>query len=157
VSVVSNASPLNYLILIGHAEILPVLYQTVVISSGVLRELQASRTPEAVRSWVLQRPPWLEVQTMAAVPEQALSYLGIGESETIELVQRLGLAAVLMDDRDGRNEAERRQIKVIGTLGVIADAADLGLLDLEEAIRRLQQTSFRAAPRLIKAILDRNR
>lgn len=154
-SVVSNTSPLNYLVLIGQSHVLPVLYNSIIVSNGVVRELQAERTPALVREWISKPPPWLEIRNLAAAPEATLGYLGIGESETISLAKELNANATLIDDRDARREAERRQITVIGTLGVIVDAADLGLLKLEDAIRDLQKTTFRVAPRLIKAILDR--
>jgi predicted nucleic acid-binding protein len=85
-----------------------------------------------------------------------LDYLGAGERQAIGLAQQLQADALRIDDRDGRKEAQQRQLKVIGTLGVLADAAEIGLLDLPEAIRRLQQTTFRAPPRLLKSLLDRS-
>jgi predicted nucleic acid-binding protein len=43
--VIADTSPLNYLILVGHADVLPELYGEVVIPPAVLRELQHFNAP----------------------------------------------------------------------------------------------------------------
>jgi predicted nucleic acid-binding protein len=59
--VVSDASPLNYLVLIDAVDILPALFGRVLTPPAVWCELHRDRTPEAVRQWASQPPPWLEV------------------------------------------------------------------------------------------------
>ncbi len=49
---------------------------------------------------------------------------------------------VIVDDREARNEALRRNLLVIGTLGVLKQAAEAGLLDLSDTIKKLQSTTF---------------
>jgi predicted nucleic acid-binding protein len=61
--------------------------------------------------------------------------------------------AVLLDDWTARLEAQRRHLTVLGTLRVLADAAEKGFADLRLALDRLQQTNFRARPELIEALL----
>jgi hypothetical protein len=56
-------------------------------------------------------------------------------------------------DREGRREAERHGIPVIGTLGVLRDAATLELLDIRVAAERLQATSFYVAPEILAKLL----
>jgi predicted nucleic acid-binding protein len=68
---------------------------------------------------------------------------------------RLAADALLMDDRDGRREAERRSLAVLGTLRVLADAAEHGLLNLRVALDRLRQTNFRADEQLLRRLLVR--
>ena len=63
--------------------------------------------------------------------------------------------ALLIDERDGRRQAQALGCHVIGTLRVLADAADQGLTDLQDAIARLNATNFRADARLIEHILHR--
>lgn len=50
--------------------------------------------------------------------------------------------AILMDDRDGRREAKKRNLAVLGTLRVLADAAEHGFMNLRVALDRLRQTHF---------------
>jgi len=61
-----------------------------------------------------------------------------------------------MDDEDGRIEAERRAMAVIGTLGVLERAAERGLLDLPPALARLQATNFFVDDALIQEALARD-
>jgi predicted nucleic acid-binding protein len=48
-----------------------------------------------------------------------------------------------MNEWDGRAEAKRRRLLVIGTLGVLADAHLVGLLDFETALAQLQPLQLR--------------
>ena len=57
--IVSDASPLHYLVLIGHIEVLPSLFREVVIPPSVLAELRHLRVPEKVRQWAESPPSWL--------------------------------------------------------------------------------------------------
>jgi len=51
VTVVSNTSPLCYLVLIGEADLLARLYGKIVISRTVFQELCDPRSPVEVRDW----------------------------------------------------------------------------------------------------------
>ena len=64
--VVSDTSPLNYLVLIGHVEILPTLFGRVLVPPAVMAELQQSGTPEPVRRWAGMPPGWLETRAGTA-------------------------------------------------------------------------------------------
>jgi predicted nucleic acid-binding protein len=64
--------------------------------------------------------------------------------------------ALLIDDRAGRREAQRRRLPIQGTLGLIDLAARHGFIDLPAAIERLRQTNFRADENLVQLILDRD-
>lgn len=79
--------------------------------------------------------------------------LGPGERAAIALAEELSADALLMDDRDGRREAERRSLAVLGTLRVLADGAEHNLLDLRVALDRLRQTNFRADAQLLQRLL----
>jgi predicted nucleic acid-binding protein len=47
-------------------------------------------------------------------------------------------------------------LNVVGTLGVLERAAHGGMLDLPTTIDRLQQTTFKVDPMLLKAVLERD-
>ncbi len=61
--VVSDTSPLHYLILCGAETALPQLFSQVVIPPTVFRELQQPNTPAPVREWANSLPNWASVQT----------------------------------------------------------------------------------------------
>jgi len=155
--VMKDTSPLNYLVLIGEAEILQRLYGRVVIPEAVWRELQHPETPTAVSEWITRRPAWLEIERTTVPPDQSLRMLGEGEREAIILAQQHGPdVLLLMDEGKGRREAQRRNLRITGTLGVLNDAASRGWLDLPSAFQRLRQTTFRASPSLLQSLLDRD-
>ncbi len=58
-----------------------------------------------------------------------------------------------MDDRLARAHAERRGLKVAGTLNVLELAAQRQLLDLADAVRSLKATSFHIADDVVAGIL----
>lgn len=62
--VVADTSPLNYLVLIGHIEILHTLYTRIVVPLEVLDELTNSDAPPLIRDWVGSRPDWLEARAV---------------------------------------------------------------------------------------------
>jgi len=54
--VVADTTPLHYLILIQHDDLLPRLFGRVLIPPAVLAELQHPETPDPVRQWFAQPP-----------------------------------------------------------------------------------------------------
>jgi len=151
--VVADTSPINYLILIGEIEILTKMYGKVAIPRAVRDELLRVSAPEMVRNWTSQPPAWLEVHTPANVPDASLATLDPGERDAISLAAELSADQLIVDDRQGRHEAEKRLIPVIGTLGVLREAATLGLLNLRIAVQRLEATSFHIAPEVLARLL----
>lgn len=154
--VISNSSPINYLVLLDEVEILPALYERVIIPQAVSDELQDTDTPAAVREWVATRPRWLEVRQPSVPLDAAPKTLHPGERDTIALGQELRADVLIMDERQGRREAQRRKLLVIGTLGVLDKAAKRGLIDLPQVIARLQQTTFYASPERFRTLLERD-
>lgn len=153
--VIADASPLNYPVLIGHVEVLRQLYARVLVPAGVVDELTASGAPASVREWMSVRSEWIEVRHVDVPVNSGLEAVDEGEAEAILLAEGLRPDVLLLiDDRDGRQEATRRGIATTGTLGVLNDAAGRGFLDLEEALARLGQTTFRASPALIAALAE---
>jgi predicted nucleic acid-binding protein len=137
--VIADTSPINYLVLIEEIGILPRMYGRVVIPHTVREELMRASAPHMVRAWVGDPPVWLEVLSPLAVPDSALAKLDLGERDAITLAMELEADQLIVDDREGRREAERRAIPVIGTLGVLREAATLRLLDIRVAVNAFKQ------------------
>lgn len=151
--VVSDTSPLNYRILIGQINVLPALHGRILIPQSVYEELGALETPETVRERRANLPSWIEVPSEQPTPDIGSNYLHAGERDAISLVLNIQADALVIDERRGSEEAEKRGLKVIGTLGVIAAAHESGLFDLAETFDRLRQTTFHVSPKLLAAIL----
>jgi len=104
VNVVSDTSPINYLILIGEIRVIPQLFERVTIPLAVQAELMSASAPSAVRSWIDSPPPWVEFRSGRPLDTDAL--VGAGELEAISLAQELHLP-LLMDDSVARSVASR--------------------------------------------------
>ena len=152
--VVSDTSPLHYLILCGAEAILPKLFQQVVIPPAVFAELQQSNTPPPVKKWADALPKWVAVQS----PEHLQTGLDVdrGELEAISLAREIHAAAVLMDDLAGRRAATQCGLAVVGTVGLLEEAANRGLIDLPSVMGQFQTTNVRLDAKLIQAVLQRH-
>jgi predicted nucleic acid-binding protein len=73
----------------------------------------------------------------------------------LSLAELLRADEILIDDRDGRSEAERRHLRVTGTVGVLADGHLAGLLDFGQAPARLRTTNFRLSAEVERLVRRR--
>lgn len=152
--VVSDTSPLNYLVLIGHVDVLPKLYGAIVAPPAVISELQHPQTPHEVSAWASRLPCWLEIRS----PKTELHLgIGAGEDSAISLAVDLGNVPILVDDRRARAAAKSLGLPVIGTLAVLDLADESGLLDFEDVLRCLRTTSFRVEPVVAEVLIERSR
>jgi uncharacterized protein len=154
--IVSNASPIHYLILTGDISILPALYEHLAIPDAVRDEMLHEETPSPVREWMTQPPQWLEIYA-APLPGVSGMLRDVGEAQAIALALELGAPGILLDDRKARATARRAGLLVVGTLGVLEAGAEKGLVDLRSALEKLvQDTNFRVDPKLVRTVLERH-
>jgi predicted nucleic acid-binding protein len=164
VAVVSDTSPLSYLILIGVVEVLHVLYGEILIPPAVEKELRSPDGPGPPRMWIGEAPPWLHVEQppvessegWSLKTEAKLQALDQGESQAIRLAEATGSELLIIDERDGRKAAKEVGLRITGTLGVLDEAASDGLVDAQCAAERLQETSFRASSELYQWLIGRH-
>ena len=149
--VVSDTSPLNYLILIQVIDVLPVVFDRVTVPPAVIDELRHPNSPAVVQAWAAATPAWLDIQAPGQI-DPALK-LGAGEMEAIALAVQLSADQFLVDDRQARTAAAARGLAVLGTLGVLLAASARGLLNFHQAVTRLQQTTFHATPAVWQQVL----
>ena len=152
--VIADATPLNYLILIRQADLLPQLFDRVLIPPAVFDELQHLDTPAFVRDWITRRPSWLTIQPLRSAPDPSLSHLDAGEREAIAMAEQVHADQLLLDETEARQEAARRNLPFIGTLGVLREGARRDLLDLPATLVELQETTFYVDPELIRSLMD---
>ena len=153
--IVADTSPLCYLILIQQVDVLPQLYEQILIPSAVAQELAASESPEQVQRWIKQPPQWLDIRPSQLSTDPMLQKLDLGEREAIALAELSGADLLLIDEKMGRTIARDRGLNVTGLLGVLGNSASKGLVNFPDVIARLQQTSFYVSPKLIAALLQR--
>lgn len=151
--VVADTSPINYLILIGHVDILEILYGRILIPHAVHEEMLHPKAPKSVRAWASDPPHWLELLSPSTTLAPAAPRLDRGEVEAIALAEEIHADWLLIDETAGRDEAARRGLQTIGTLGILLEAHRSALLDLPTTIDRLQAVGFRASPSIIEKLL----
>lgn len=154
---VADTGPPHYLVLIGAIDLLPRLFQAVILPAAVQMELRHARAPVAVRDWINHSPPWLRVEATPPLSTLPFPRLDSGERAAIALAQSLGADVVLMDDRDGVTAALSCGLTPIGTLGVLDLAARRGFVDFASALARLKTTNFRVRPDLLDELLALHR
>lgn len=120
-----------------------------------MNELRSPAAPKQVKDWLDALPNWLQSRVVSDVPSD-LRQLDRGEREAITLAESVSASLVLLDEQKARQIARARGLAVSGTLGVLDLAAQRGLVDFLEALDRLERTTFRASPRLLRHIRQKH-
>jgi predicted nucleic acid-binding protein len=137
--VVSDPSPLNYLVLAGYIDLLPRVDSEIVVPQAVARELTNFAAPPLVRRWMQNPPGWLDIVRCEAPLLEAPRELHLGQGEAEAITLALRRKAILLADEGA---ARRFASSQGGTLGILGRLARKGLLDLPVALNRLQATTF---------------
>jgi predicted nucleic acid-binding protein len=151
--VVSDPLSLHYLVFCRVVDVLPKLFEDVVVPTAVSQELAQSGSPPMVRHWMENPPPWFSVQ-QAKHPDSTLG-LDKGDVEAICLAREMKSAALLADDHAVRTVAARCGLTVVGTLGILELAAFNSFIDFPKVISTLRQTHARFDPALIQLLSER--
>ncbi|MBV9226133.1 MAG: hypothetical protein JOZ45_03815 [Acidobacteriaceae bacterium] len=81
--VIADTSPLNYLILIDAVELLPRLYEQVILPRAAWQEMQHVAAPPAVTQWAYRLPSWVQFCEAPELIDPALNALGRGERQAL--------------------------------------------------------------------------
>jgi predicted nucleic acid-binding protein len=127
--VVSDTSPILNLACIGRLDLLHALYRQIVIPPAVFHEL-ALADPDAPGAAQVRSADWIAQHPIANKPlVRALRLeLDAGEAEAIACALELKATLLLMDERRGREIAQRMGLPVLGLLGVLLLAQRRGLV-----------------------------
>lgn len=149
--VVSDSSPLITLAKISCLHHLQSLFGTIHVPTEVERELTAKGPGQGVPDVVAQMQGWLIVQT----PHSLIQFPGLhpGEAAAISLAMEHA-SRLLIDEKAGRKVAAAQGVAVIGTVGVLEEAAERGYLDLADAFHQLKSTNFRFPEAALDFILE---
>jgi uncharacterized protein len=157
VTVVSDASPLISLAVIGHLEILKQLYAQVIIPQAVYQEitghgpgLPSTREVQTLE-WIISQPVQNSVVAHALQGE-----LDDGEAEAITLAVEMQADLLLVDERRARTVATRLGLNVVGVLGVLVEAKHKALVPrlkpLLDAL--ISRAGFWISPQLYERVLQ---
>ena len=150
---VVNATPLIALSLLRRLDLLPVLFQEVLVPRAVYDEVTVagSGRPGAVD---VAEASWLQVRVpeVAITIEPLLLGLDEGELQVLLLAREVGADWVLIDERLARRVAIAMGLRVKGTAGILAAGYHAGLVsreDVEDAGPRLLAAGIRLGPRVL--------
>ena len=157
--VISDASPLIGLAIIGGLDWLPSLFGKVWVPPSVQQEvlpgLQTRGETEIAQALSQQH---LQLWSQAIPqPDQTLGDLDAGEMDCLSIALSLpaGQCLVLIDERAGRAIAKELGIRLAGTAAVIGFAKQQGLIDsAKDCFARLHASDFRISKEVILAVLS---
>lgn len=149
--VVSDTSPLITLAKIDCLHHLWSLFGTIHVPTEVEQELTAKGPEQGVPDILSIMRGWLVVQKPSAL--RSFPGLHPGEAAAISLAMEQ-VSRLLVDEKAGRRVAAAQGIAVIGTVGVLEEAAERGFLDLADAFSRLKTTNFRFPEAALDVLLD---
>ncbi len=156
--VVSDTTPIISLMKAGQMELLHKLFHVVYIPEAVYQELVRNETfPEEVRT--VQGCDFLYVEEVDNEKSvsilQNFSGLDAGESEAIILAEEKHADVLLMDEHRGRQVAKKMGLAITGTVGILAQAFDEGMLareDVEECMERLRDSGIQISEKLYQKL-----
>jgi len=124
--VISDTSPITNLIRINRIDLLKALYGTVIIPAEVKYEIEF--LPE--NKLAFTQLDWIVVREFSdrKLFGELVKTLDRGESAAIVLALETKADAILIDETDGRFEARNRGLQVIGLIGVLLKAKDMGYI-----------------------------
>lgn len=149
-----NASPIISLANIGYADLLKELSDQLIIPLGVYEEITYHKYSDKAKEWIEQQNKAIFHKT--SVPEAISAWnLGKGESQVISISYKNNCSIpVVIDDKPARKCAEIYKIKVKGTLSIIINAKNEGLIPKAEPLFvDLHANGFRISKDLIYTAL----
>lgn len=126
--VIADAGPIIHLSLIRQLDLIPALFGRVIVPRRVYEEVVRSESG-LPGSEELRSAAWAELHEGSTRPELSRlleSYLDSGEAAALALALELGADLVLSDDRQARLAAERLDLRVQGTVGILLEARRQG-------------------------------
>jgi uncharacterized protein len=143
--VVCNSSPIIALAQIEALELLRLLFTEVTVPPAVHGEIQSVSLPD-----------WIQVRALVGKldPRVSTAALDAGEREVLGLALERHADLVVLDDLPARLLAEKLDIPVIGTIGVLLLAKQRGLLPaIRPSLDALRGVNFFLAERLYLRLL----
>lgn len=139
-TVFSNTTPLFAFAALDRLDLLHQVHGALHVVEEVVRECRAGG-PVSVPA--LDTVPWIHIIPAPATPDPRFFMLDAGERDTLSSALQLKAELVVIDERLGRNIAEYHGLRVVGTLGTLLKARNLGLITaFLPVVRQLQNAGF---------------
>jgi uncharacterized protein len=122
--VIADTSCIQYLYQINRLQLLPTLYERIIVPEAVAIELAKGKGIN-VRLPDILTIEWIAITPVSSVQEISKSKLGIGEREVIALALNIPNSLAILDDNLARLYAKQLNIPTTGTLGILLKAKQL--------------------------------
>ena len=159
-AIISNASPLITLSMVGELGLLHEVFEEVSISSEVHAEVvvRGEGKPGAADVDAAPFNRVFSVKDAGATEKIRMDHnLGLGEASTLALALETRAPLVLVDERLARQAGKTLGLRVAGTLRVMELAYEKGKVqDLPDLYKRVLATNARISPDLFDESLVRN-
>jgi predicted nucleic acid-binding protein len=140
-------SDTSCLIILDNAEVLNLLknlYGQVVITPQILKEFN-----EPIPDWIVVRS--VSDQNKISLLEMQVD---LGEASAMALALEVKDCIVIIDDLKARRIAEKLNLRITGTMGIIVSAKRKGILpSVKPIIEKIKSSNFRISPELEAEVL----
>lgn len=153
--VVINSSPLIALGTIGKLDLLSQLFEEIIIPSTVFKETVINGKNDQVKDFLKGNDSFKITSPSNLVLIEFLNdFLDKGEAEVIALAKELNIQTAIIDEAKGRKIARSHDIGVMGSLGVLLLAKEVGIVEkVKEHIEKMIENNIWIGADLMKAIL----
>lgn len=126
--VIINASPLIFLCKSGFQDLLPQLYEEIIVPTPVWEEVMVGGSAD-MAAQILPTLAWVNQREVTTTNQIVTDWnLGIGESSVLHLALALSGYRVMLDDAAARDCAKTLGLLFIGTGGFLVTAKKHGLI-----------------------------
>jgi len=152
---ICDTSAIQYLYQLDLLDVLPDLVGSITFPPAVVNELAEGRA-QGVRLPTPEERGWATVQAPTSTPALPLvTDLGPGETQVLALALEEPGTPVILDDALARRAAKRLDVPLTGTLGILVDAKQAGLLPVvAPLLDRLEALRFHLDDRTRAAVLE---
>lgn len=133
--IIGDSSALVALSIMGRLDLLEIVFDKIYVPQAVYDEIAVSSKPEGAKLKKFLKDKI--VNTELGISKIGL---GLGELEAISLYKTMNAKFLLIDDKRAKKFAELNEVNVIGSIGVVLLAKELGKVqsirtDLEKLLK----------------------
>ncbi len=151
--VISNTTPIISLLKIDKLNLLKELYGSISIPKAVYKELEKGKEKPFYKD--IQKIEWIKIVEIKNNQIQSFLFdLDEGEAEAIILAKEMNADLLILDEKLGRQYAQKLNIELTGTIGILLKAKEKGFINsVENLLNSLVEKGIWLNPKLIEKAL----
>lgn len=155
-TIIADSSPLIVLLKSDLEDILPGLFDEIIIPEAVWQEVLSGKENDTAKR-KLPHLSWIKRTPAASLNESVESYnLGKGETEALSLALEIPQSGVILDDFAARKCARNLQIPFVGTGGLLISAKQKKLISsVSEALEKVQREGLWLSDAVVKMLKEK--